>query len=92
MFDMITRTAMALLCTLVFAAHEQASAEIMQCFNGAIDDAEVPRASREDIERRCGEPGKTEGNTWFYYKSQFVYRLHFDADGNLYLIQRSHRE
>ena len=68
------------------------SAETMQCFNGAVDAAEVERPTRAEVERRCGQPDEQDGEVWVYQHSQFIYRLRFDHDDKLYLIQRQHRQ
>jgi len=84
---------LALFTAAVLAALQTtANAETMQCFNGAIDAAEIDPPSREEVEQRCGQPDERDGGVWVYRKSQFVYRLSFDNEGKLYLIQRRHRD
>jgi hypothetical protein len=86
------RSTTALVCLAAVSLVKPAMAETMQCFNGAIDAAEIDPPTREDVARRCGEPVEKENGEWVYHKSQFEYRLSFDNEGKLYLIQRDHRQ
>ena len=69
-------------------------ADTMECYNGILDTAEDDPPSKDVVRQRCGEPDseRNQGYEWVYRKSEFVYVLRFDGDGELLDIQRSHTQ
>jgi hypothetical protein len=83
-----------LVFSLCLGLGSTALADTMECYNGILDTAEIDPPTKDVVRRRCGEPDteRNQGYEWVYRKSEFVYILRFDDDGELLDIQSSHTQ
>ena len=81
-----------LVCTLLLALSglsQYASAASLRCGNHLILDSQRRGASQYEVLKKCGEPIKRAGFTWFYKSGSGTKALIFNGSGFLVTIRNA---
>lgn len=59
----------------------------MDCEGGIIEDDLIQPATMGQVQEKCGNPDRQEGNVWVYNMENMTYRLQFDSNGNMQSLE-----
>lgn len=78
------------ICALIISSALAAttlSAASMRCGSRLLSDGKVPGPTMPEVLQRCGEPYLEHQNQWLYVRGDAVYRVYFNANGELSRIK-----